>query len=77
MNKYFYTFGTDKQFPYQRGWVEVHADSWHEAHAKFRGCFPDIHKNTLNCAFYYDEIMFLESGMADGNWGEFCHEVIE
>ncbi|MEG0898390.1 MAG: hypothetical protein RSF40_01590 [Oscillospiraceae bacterium] len=77
MNKYFYTFGTDMKFPYQRGWVEVHADNWNEAHVKFRTKFPDRHKNCLNCAFFYDEETFIANTKAHGNFGEFCHEVIE
>lgn len=55
MKRYFYTFGSDPSFPYHDGWVEVYADSWNEAHEKFRARFPDRHKNTLNCAFFYDE----------------------
>lgn len=77
VNKYFYTFGTDSQFPYQRGWVEVRAADWDEAHLKFSTRFPDVHKNVLNCAFYYDERQFIESGMTGGNMREFCHEIIE
>lgn len=40
MNKFFYTFGSDEKFPYQNGWVEVHAADWNEAHEKFRARFP-------------------------------------
>lgn len=77
MNKYFYTFGTDPQFPYCRGWVEVHADSWEAAHEKFRARFPDRHENCLNCAFFYDEAVFMQTRISYENLpDEFCHEVI-
>jgi len=76
--KFYFTFGTDKQFPYQGGWVEVVANSRGEACEKFRTRFPDRHKGTMNCAFVYSEDEFSETTMAqDGNWGEYCHEVIE
>ena len=29
-NKYFYTFGSDPGYPYQNGWVEVHATTREE-----------------------------------------------
>ena len=55
MNRYFYTFGSDPGFPYHEGWVEVRANTWEEAHEKFRARFPDRHEGILNCAFFYDE----------------------
>ena len=75
--KFYYTFGTDEQFPYERGWVEVVADNQEEADAKFRNRFPDVNKGILNCAFVYTEENFSKTSMASvGNCGEFCHEVI-
>lgn len=75
--KYYYTFGTDTKFPYQKGWVEVRANNWDEAHNKFKKRFGEKamrHENTLNCAFFYDESRFNPS---QHNLGEYCHEVIE
>ena len=75
-NVYYYTFGTDPAFPYCGGWVEVYADSWEEAHEKFRAKFPDRHKGIINCAFFYDQEKWKQMSIAFGNLGEFCHEVI-
>lgn len=77
MNKYFYTFGSSSGFPYQCGWVEVHAASWQEAHEKFRTRFPDRHENTLNCAFFYDEEKWAQMDPEHTWTGWKCYEVIE
>lgn len=41
VNRYFYTFGSDPAFPYQNGWVGIHAASREDADYKFRARFPD------------------------------------
>jgi len=75
--KFYFTFGTDKQFPYNRGWVEVIAENEKEAEAKFREKFPDKTPGILNCACVYAEESFSKTIMAQGgNMQEFCHEVI-
>lgn len=78
LNPYYYTFGTDPEYPYSRGWVEVYANSWEEAHKKFRTKFPDRpgHEGTVNCAFFYGKESWERTSMSEGNMGEFCHEVI-
>ena len=77
MNRFFYTFGSSLDFPYQCGWVEVRAGSWQEAHCKFRARFPDRHEGTLNCSFFYDEGQWNIMSPAT-NWnGCKCHEIIE
>jgi len=75
---YYYTFGSDPAFPYCGGWVEVYANSWEESHEKFRTKYPDRpgREGVINCAFFYDQEMWGQSGMANGNLGGFCHEVI-
>lgn len=76
LNSYYYTFGSDPQFPYYRGWVEVRARSWSEAHEKFRAKFPDRNPGILNCAFFYDADQWAR---IDRSWWpscERCHEVI-
>ena len=76
--KFYYTFGTDNQFPYKRGWVEVIAKNQEEADRKFRTRFPDVRAGILNCAFTYTEDSFSKTIMTQGgNLQEFCHEVIE
>lgn len=55
--RYFYTFGTDPQFPYGiEEFVEVHADTANQANPKFKIAFPCRPGSTLlNCAFVYNE----------------------
>ncbi len=79
MNRYYYTFGSDLGFPYQNGWVVVYADSWEEAHRKFRARFPDRlgHEGTINCAFFYDENRWRDMD-PEHTWHDWkCWEVIE
>ncbi len=79
MNTYYYTFGIDPAFPYCEGWVEVHANSWPEAHEKFRAKFPDRpgHEGIINCAFFYDQEKWNKMD-PEHNWpGWKCWEVIE
>jgi len=79
MKRFFYTFGCSEGFPYKNGWVEVHADTWEEAHEKFRARFPDRNENTLNCSFFYDEEQWARKD-AEHTWSKYgwkCHEVID
>ena len=77
MNKYFYTFGCDPRFPYQNGWVEVHADTLEQAHEKFRARFPDRHEGTLNCSFFYHAERWAQMD-PEHTWpGWRCFEVIK
>ena len=79
MKKFYFVFGSDPEFPYQNGWVEVHADDLKGAIAKFRTRIPDRQNGQLNCAFWYDEAEWAEdSDISINGWfGGFCHEVIE
>lgn len=77
MNKYFYTFGSDSDFPYQNGWIEIHAESWTKAHEKFRNRFPDRHPNCLNCSFFYDEKHWYEMDPEHTWRGYHCYAIIE
>lgn len=77
MKTFFYTFGSNEKFPYQNGWVEVHATDWNEAHEKFRARFPDRHPNCLNCAFYYDEEQWHRIDPEHTWHGYRCYQVIE
>ena len=53
--KFYFTFGSDPGFPYQNTYLIVYAENLEEAINKFREHFPDRHKDTINCAFYYTE----------------------
>lgn len=74
MNNFYFTFGSDKGFPYQTGYVIVKADDMADAINKFRMRFPDRHKDTVNCSFWYTEKQWSGTGMSS----EYkLHEVIE
>ena len=74
--KLYYTFGSDKNYPYQGGWVEVHASSVNAAHDLFRRAYPDREgdEGILNCCDYYTEKAFKSFG--NENLGAGCHDVL-
>ena len=77
MNFYF-TYGSDPQYPFNGGYTIVVADSKKRAAAVFRLYHPDVHEGILNCAFVYDQESMERTGMLeDGNGGAYCHEYIE
>ena len=77
MNKFFYTFSSDPQFPYKNGWIEVHAETLEEEHEKFRSRFPDRHNGIDNCASFYREARWHEIN-PECNWpGYRCCAIIE
>ncbi len=71
--RYYFTFGNNKDMPFQDGWVEVVADSESQAIKVFCCKFPK--KNGLvNCAGIYDETSFKRTKMYEnGNFGKRCH----
>ena len=80
MDKFYFTFGTDSNFPFYRCWIEVHANNIDEAIERFRNRFPDRkgHEGTVNCAFWYNEERFIKTPMYLGKYPEErCHMVIE
>lgn len=76
---YYFTFGTDPDYPFAGGWVTIAAPSRQAAAQIFRIYYPnDADTEVLNCADYYTEEEFQELGMEEtGNFGAFCHEIIE
>ena len=78
MKDFFFTFGRDKRYPCQGGWVNVKAPDINTAIAVFKLYYPHPEDdNTLNCADYYTEEQFMETEMyKTGNLGAFCHEII-
>ncbi len=76
MRKYFYTFGTDERFPFSGGWITIEAPDVTTAHAVFRALYPDRTPGVLNCADYYPEAVFMETGMFKGNRGAGCHRYV-
>lgn len=76
MAKFFYTCGSDPGYPYQNGWVEVHAKDRGEADKLFRIRFPD-HEGIMNYAFCCSEEKWREMD-PENTWGDYrCYEVIE
>jgi len=76
--RFYYTFGTDENFPYRGGWVEVIADNRKEADEKYIKKYP-LRDNCINCAGVYSETEWKETGMfkTDNNHGHGCYEIIE
>lgn len=76
MNKFYFTFGTDPQFPFYKGWVEVYAKTERDAVELFKSHFPPRHENVVNCAFIYSQKFFEETDMfKKKSWGS-CHKVL-
>lgn len=73
MEKFYFTFGTSKSFPFRGGWVIVYAMNYGNAIEVFRQHHPDRTPGIINCSDIYSEEQFLSSGMADGNLGGKCH----
>ena len=78
MNNFYFTFGTEEEQPFYGGWVKVIADDLGAACEKFRERFPNPNSGFLNCAASYTEEQFKKTRMdVSGNFGFYCHEVIE
>lgn len=74
----FYTFGTDRRYPYQGGWVAVEEPTVEATHRIFRAFYPDRVPGVLNCADYYTEEEFARTDMcAGGNIGRYCHKTLK
>ena len=56
MSKFYFTFGSHSQYPYQNGYIIIEADSLTQATEYFKILFPNPDKPyLLRCAFYYNE----------------------
>ena len=75
MPKFYFTYGTSRQYDFQGGWTEVEAPSMTAASAAFRVYHPDRRIGVLNCSDVYREEEFLKTDMlTEGNYGAYCHE---
>lgn len=76
MNKFYFTFGTDRQYPFQNGYIIVEANNLNSAARIFKEYFPNRPgSEALNCAFYYTEESFMKNW--DWCWSKSkCHGVI-
>lgn len=71
-DSFYFSFGSAEQFPYHNGYLIVKAADWKDAISKFRSKYPDVHKNCINCAFYYSESEW--ESLQNSN--TICHEII-
>lgn len=80
METFYFTYGTDKRFPFQGGWTEVHATDRNQAVALFRREHPDRTPGLVNCSSIYTEKQFQDKVLplykdGDAFWSV-CHECI-
>lgn len=75
MKRFYFTFGTSDQFPYQSTYLVVVAPDYNEAVKTFRSKYPDKHEGCLNCSDYYDEKAWEETKVyyADRNPAEILY----
>lgn len=80
METFYFTYGTDKNFPFQGGWTEVHAADRNQAVALFRREHPDKTPGLVNCSSIYTEKQFQDKVLPlykdGGAFWSVCHECI-
>lgn len=59
--KYYFTFGTAEQYPFQDTYIVVMAKNENDAIATFRRSFPDVTPGIVNCSFIYNECEFMKT----------------
>lgn len=76
---YYFTYGTDKGFPFILGWTRVVAPSYESAVAAFKSFHPCRNDyGTINCSSIYTEEQFFASSLPlEGNGGVFEQEFIK
>ncbi|MCM1178645.1 MAG: hypothetical protein NC347_00170 [Clostridium sp.] len=79
MEKYYFTFGSWKKFPYQNTYLVVVASSYRDAVKEFRKKHPDVNPGCMNCSDCYSEEQWKEVGYyyadqrpAEVIWTERC-----
>lgn len=80
MEPFYFTYGTDKNFPFQGGWTEIHAADRKQAVALFRREHPDRSPGLVNCSSIYTKKQFQDKVLplykdGDAFWSV-CHECI-
>lgn len=78
MEKFYFTYGTDKGYPFRGGWTLITAPNMSAAVQIFKTFHPNRDDNEcLNCADYYRADYFESSeSYKTGNFGGYCHEEI-
>ena len=74
MPDFYFTYGTNKCFPFRGGWTRVTAPSINVALSAFVSVHPNV-KGCINCANFYTEEEFNKTSMVKkGNYDVFEHE---
>lgn len=78
MNNYYFTYGgCDEHQPFNGGWTVVRAETMNDAIELFNTVHKPRREYTVNCAWFYEEELFVKTGMAEhGNFGKGCQEII-
>lgn len=81
MAKFYFTYGSDEQFPYQGGWTEIEAEDIQRALIAFRYFHPSRSRDSVeifNFADVYSEDRWARTVMAktQSNLGHGCRERI-
>lgn len=66
MKDFYFTYGSDKQYPFNGGWTKITAPSINTALNLFTAVHPII-DGCLNCADYYTEDEFKKTNMYRNN----------
>lgn len=74
--KFYFTFGSDANQPYQNTYLIVIADSKSAAIEKFRRKYPDRYENTYNAANCYTEEQW-KGSLSEREYTEKPAEIIE
>lgn len=78
LSRYYITYGTSDNLPYQGGWTVIYAKDEDEARQKHIERYGLTEDGYARFAFSYTEEEFLSTSMYhDGNCGAYTHEVIE
>lgn len=79
MEKYYFTFGSSKQFPYKNTYLVVVASSYNDAVKGFRKKHPDVNPDCMNCSDCYNAKQWEQVGEyyadqspAEVIWTEAC-----
>lgn len=76
MKRYYFSFGTDEQFPFINGYIIIEAQNGKAACEIFKAYFPNRPgSSAINCSFVYTEEEFMKDW--DWCWSKSkCHGVI-
>lgn len=76
MKNFYFTYGSNPQFPFSYGCSRVVANDKHEACMIFRTYHHDVN-GAINCAFIYTEEQFNKAKTRCSSSFSFEHEVLE